>query len=355
MNKSYMPQLDGLRAVAVAAVVIYHWFTPPFALGQWGVTLFFVLSGYLITQTILSLRASGLPLHTAARIFFLRRTLRLFPAFYLVLLVSVLLYDDIRRDWLWYAAYVSNILMEIRPHFSALKASWSLSVEEQYYIVWFFVVMLVPARRLPWIIAVAFVTEPLVRCTWLFPDHQAFRTWTLWANCDGLVLGALLCRLETANKELPLSRAALIALAAALGVLAAALPPQSQWYSPIASVLVSTLCAGIVWHARRPLTGVAGAFLSHGAVVYVGRISYGVYLYHVILPGLVNASGLSHLPGIWRLFEGGSLLGFLVHCTLTIAVASVSFRYFEMPIRRLAAPASAAAVSRGRQIPSTAE
>jgi len=351
MNKSYMPQLDGLRAVAVAGVVIYHWFTPPFALGQWGVTLFFVLSGYLITQTIMSLKASGVPVSTAARIFFVRRTLRLFPAFYLVLLISALLYDDIRRDWVWYAAYVSNILMEIRQHFSALKTSWSLSVEEQYYIVWFFVVMLLPAKRLPWIIALAFITEPLVRCTLIAPDHLAFRTWTLWANCDGLVLGALLSRLEATNKELSLSRAALIALAVAVGVLAALLPPQSQWYSPIASVLVSTLCAGIVWHARRPLAGVAGAFLSNAAVVYVGRISYGVYLYHVLVPGLVNASGLNHLPGMWRLFEPGSLAGFVVHCALTIALASVSFRYFEMPIRRLG---SASPLSRGPQIASTA-
>jgi peptidoglycan/LPS O-acetylase OafA/YrhL len=91
-----------------------------------------------------------------------------------------------------------------------------------------------------------------------------------------------------------------------------------------------------VWHARRPLGGVAGRFLSNLAVVYLGRISYGVYLYHVIVPGLVNALGLARLPGIWRLFEGGSLQGFIAHCAITIALASVSFRYLEMPIRRMA-------------------
>src|SRR5215831_14299990 len=239
MSKTYMPQLDGLRAVAVASVLVYHWFTPPFALGQWGVTLFFVLSGYLITRNIAALRGSGVPVTTAARIFFVRRTLRLFPAFYLVVLLGTLLYDDIRRDWVWYATYLSNILLEIRPHFSALKASWSLSVEEQFYIVWFFVMMCVPAKRLPWIMVLAFVAEPLVRCTWLAPDHPMFRTWTLWANCDGLLLGALLYFLEARGREFPLSGVAAILMAVSLATLAVLVPPQSPAYSPIASVLVS--------------------------------------------------------------------------------------------------------------------
>jgi len=98
--------------------------------------------------------------------------------------------------------------------------------------------------------------------------------------------------------------------------------------------------ATIVWHARQPLGGIVGRALSNAAVVYVGRISYGVYLYHLIIPGVVSALGVSRLPGIWRLFEAGSWLGFFTHCALTIAVASVSFHFFEMPIRRLADPAS---------------
>jgi len=337
-----MPQLDGLRALAVASVLVFHWFKPPFALGQWGVTLFFVLSGYLITRNIAALKASGVPVATAARIFFVRRTLRLFPAYYLVVLLGALLYDDIRRDWAWYAAYLSNVLMEIRPHFSALKASWSLSVEEQFYIVWFFVMMYVPAKRLPWIMGVAFVAEPLARCTWLAPEYSMFRTWTLWANCDGLVLGALLSRLDAGGREFPLSGVAAALMALSLTTLAALVSPQSPGYSPIASVLVSTLCAWIVWRARQGLGGISGRLLSHGAVVYVGRISYGVYLYHVIVPGLSDAMGIQRLPLVWRLFEAGSLHGFIVHCAIVIALAGLSFRYFEMPLRNLATPGTIA-------------
>jgi peptidoglycan/LPS O-acetylase OafA/YrhL len=213
-----------------------------------------------------------------------------------------------------------------------------LSVEEQFYVVWFFVMMYVPAKPLPWIMGVAFVAEPLVRCTWLAPEHTTFRTWTLWANCDGLVLGALLSRLEARGREFPLSGAAAALIALSLTTLAALVSPQSPTYSPIASVLVSTLCAWVVWRARRPLGGIVGRVLSHEAVVYVGRISYGIYLYHVIVPGLSDALGIQRLPLVWRLFEAGSLPGFIVHCAIVIALAGLSFRYFEIPLRNLATP-----------------
>jgi len=335
-DRGYMPQLDGLRAFAVMAVLVFHWFKPPFALGQWGVMLFFVLSGYLITRNIAALKAAGLPTLAAARVFFVRRTLRLFPAYYLVVLIAALLFEDIRRDWAWYVGYVSNLLMELRHQFGPLKASWSLSVEEQFYIVWFFVVMAVPARRLPWIMALAFVAAPLTRCTWLAPDHPTFRTWTLWANCDGLAVGAFLSRLEASGKALPLSRGAVIAMTVAVAVLTATLSPQSPGYSAIAGVLVVVIAGWLVWHARHPLGGIAGAVLSHPWVVWLGRISYGVYLYHVIAPALVHAAGLAKLPLLWRLFQPGTVHGFVVHGAITIALAALSFRYVETPMRRLA-------------------
>jgi peptidoglycan/LPS O-acetylase OafA/YrhL len=163
-----------------------------------------------------------------------------------------------------------------------------------------------------------------------------FRTWTLWANCDGLLLGAFLCRLEASGKDLPLSRTALGPMALALVGLAAILSPQSRWYSPIASVLVAAIAAWLVWHSRHPLGGIAGRVLSHPGVVYLGRISYGVYLYHVITPGLANAIGLTKAPGIWRLFETGTPQGFVAHCAIVVGVAALSYHYFETPIRNLA-------------------
>src|SRR5689334_23327640 len=207
MNKNYMPQLDGLRAFAVASVLVFHWFKPSIALGEWGVTVFFVLSGYLITRNIVALKAAGLPVATAARVFFVRRTLRLFPAYYLTLLLGALLFEDVRREWVWYVAYASNFLLELRQHPIAMTPTWSLAVEEQFYIVWFLLVMIVPARRLPWLMALLIVIAPLLRFASLGGSHPMVGTWTLWARCDALLLGAFLARLEDDGRALPWSRA----------------------------------------------------------------------------------------------------------------------------------------------------
>jgi len=90
--------------------------------------------------------------------------------------------------------------------------------------------------------------------------------------------------------------------------------------------------------------------LSHKAVVYVGRISYGIYLYHMIVPGLGNALSVTRLPLVWRLFEAHSLQGFIAHCVIVIALAGVSFRYFEMPLRSLGARATRAGAKMGQPV-----
>jgi peptidoglycan/LPS O-acetylase OafA/YrhL len=348
MDKGYMPQLDGLRAFAVASVLVFHWFKPSFGLGEWGVTLFFVLSGYLITRNIAALKTAGLPVATAARVFFVRRTLRLFPAYYLTLLLGAFLFEDVRREWAWYVAYASNLLLELRQRPVAMTPTWSLAVEEQFYIVWFLLVMTVPARRLPWLMALLIVMAPMSRWTSLPGSHPMLGTWTLWAHCDALLLGALLARLEDAGKGLPLSAATVIAMALAVGVLTATVSPQSSLYSAVAPLLIAAIATWIVWHARTGFSGAAGTMLSDERVVYIGKISYGVYLYHMVTPAIVETLGITKWPVIWRLFEASSLHGFIVHCTITVALASFSFRYFEMPIRKLAGPRKVSAETVGQ-------
>ena len=131
----YMPQLDSLRAISVLAVLVQHWYGGRFPIGSWGVTVFFVISGYLITQSILRLRDTGLSVPTAALDFFAKRSPRLFPAYYLVLAVGTARYPELRADWPWYAFYLSNYLLDIRQAFSTYTPTWSLAVEEQFYLV----------------------------------------------------------------------------------------------------------------------------------------------------------------------------------------------------------------------------
>src|SRR5262249_15573796 len=155
---NYVPQLDGLRAFAVGAVLIHHFFKPAriggvdFAL--LGVWLFFVLSGFLITGILLRLRDqvdhSGYPSGFALRQFYIRRFLRIFPLYYSVLFMAATIdLGDVRDTILWHLAYISNYLFATRQDWGSITAHfWSLSVEEQFYILWPVLILFAPRRLL---------------------------------------------------------------------------------------------------------------------------------------------------------------------------------------------------------------
>ncbi|MFN7977685.1 MAG: acyltransferase family protein [Vicinamibacterales bacterium] len=150
-SPGYAPQLDGLRAVAVAAVAYSHWlpswqFGVPFGAG---VHLFFVLSGFLITRILIGLREAPSRPAAIGR-FFARRALRLFPAFYTVLACAWIADVPLARaTWTWHASYLSNVyiagLAAWQGHFSHF---WSLAVEEQFYLLWPWIVVWMPTRAL---------------------------------------------------------------------------------------------------------------------------------------------------------------------------------------------------------------
>ncbi len=322
-----MPQMDGLRAIAVLAVLYHHWLSPAWPVGHWGVRLFFVISGYLITKSIIELKHRGTPLWPAARRFFVRRSLRLFPAYYLTVLVGALLYSDVRDLWPWYVAYLSNILMLIEQRWIALTPSWSLAVEEQFYLVWFFVVMLVGRRTRLVLMLAMVVAAPLLRHDALSRDN-VFSILTLWGQCDALAAGALLYEAERSGWRLPGPIRPTLAFAA----IAFAALCIAWLMPPLASVAALGVFASAVWLARAGFDGPAGSALSHRWVVQLGKISYGIYLYHMVVPTLLDwlAAGV---PGLWRLLTPETWSAFVLRSAATLAVAQLSFQYFEQPIR----------------------
>jgi peptidoglycan/LPS O-acetylase OafA/YrhL len=142
----YLPRLDGVRALAVGGVLVTHfmWFLEPIQtmeLGRTGVRLFFVLSGFLITRILLDYR-SRMSVGEAARHFYWRRFLRLAPPFYLAVTVALILnLANMREDWPWHVFYLSNFLLAARGSVEPVGHLWSLAVEEQFYLVWFAVVV----------------------------------------------------------------------------------------------------------------------------------------------------------------------------------------------------------------------
>jgi len=340
------PQLDALRAIAVSAVLIHHFlpvgrFIPEdfLTLGALAVRLFFVLSGYLITGILL--RSRELTFGTALKQFYLRRALRIFPIYYLVLLTLVLVGGSrVRQDILWHLMYLSNILFVRNPGAMGITGHlWTLSVEEQFYFIWPFLILLVPNKYILRVILVAIV----IGVCWTI---VAFRLVALGgpivggiltpACLDSLGIGSLLSFIEN-DQRLRIYRERFLRFAVITGGFIILLQTIIFFGSHLLPLFFSTAYLGVslvfVWlvgRAAQGFGGKLGAFLEWRPLLYIGKISYGVYLYHNFMPRLVseaaNALGLS---------QPGTVLTFLFASALTFLVAAASWHLIERPINRL--------------------
>ncbi len=268
---AYEPTLDGLRAIAVLLVVAFHARVPGFRGGFVGVDIFFVLSGYLITSI----------LRAGVKGFYVRRLLRLAPA-----LLSMLAVYVVAAPFLWplrgflthlreaavAAFYLSDYLRVsgVWP----LRHTWSLAVEAQFYLFWPFVVSRLSERRAPLVLIGSWALLTLWRlfklATWGW-DASFF---PFDSHSTGLVLGALLAYVPARHPALAWpGLAALGALTASLTYLTAVSAAVGLSCAEIATALV-------ILGAASPGPSVARSILAARPLVIVGRLSYGVYLWH---------------------------------------------------------------------------
>jgi peptidoglycan/LPS O-acetylase OafA/YrhL len=321
-----MPQIDGLRAVAVFGVMYQHWFQPYLPIGLSGVMLFFVISGFLITRSIAVLRSRALSLGEAARRFFGRRAIRLFPVYYVLLAVSFLVWPEARSAWVWYATYSSNFYLALQGHWIALTPTWSLCVEEQFYIAWFFAVFLVPWKTLRSALIVMIVLAVAFRFLMLALGW-GMAVYLLPGCMDALAIGALLYMAERHDWSMP-EGSWMVALACLLGsfIAAAGWNANSAISGALHPLFIALAGGWALWKARSGFGGLAGRVLSWRPVTHFGEVSYGIYLYH-ILTGEV----FRHLPVVWHLAKGGWPM-FCVNVLITWAIAAVSYRVMERPL-----------------------
>lgn len=351
----YLPDLDGLRAVAVAAVAWSHWlpawqFGVPFGAG---VHLFFVLSGMLITRILLDLRDEPGRGRAVGR-FYVRRLLRLWPAFYVVLFAAWLAGVPLAAaTWPWHAAYLSNAFIarqgEWQGHFSHL---WSLAVEQQFYLLWPWLVVWAPVRVLPLAFVATVLLGPLSRGV----AAMAGATESFWAlvpggSADSLGLGALIAWLAWAGDRRPTAieggpsagrRAARVwpvAGAAGLGAWLLLAVTEGRGVTWPAGVIIwrqtlqGVVFAWIVWRAVAGFGGAAGPLLRHPVVLAVGRISYGIYLVHPFAPVVLDAA-LQQVG--YRRSENFGPGGRAIAAWLTsVGLATLLWHLVEAPSQRL--------------------
>ena len=352
-QKEYMPQLDSLRTFAVMAVLVEHFTTKAaqfgIHFGPIGVRLFFVLSGFLITGILLRCKSAiedkRLTIRSAAGHFYIRRSLRIFPIYYLTLgVVMIVGQPPIRDTIIWHLTYTSNILFAKAnltiPHFNHV---WSLSVEEQFYLVWPWIILPVPRKQLTRVIMITIIIAPLFRLFCLIHYGAAFSPrGTLTFDClDSLGLGALLAlysqRAEAgqASKAFQLFRRHGLWIWIGLFViylLGSSLDVTKYTRGVLGELMYSLL---FVWLVARAATGFQGGFarrlMENGLLMYLGRISYGIYLYHnmmpIITPKLFTSLHFSYPQNI--------SLQFVILFTVTVLVAMMSWYLIERPLNNL--------------------
>jgi len=353
-----MPQLDGVRAVAAGMVVCYHFYGPArqyIQLGSIGVRIFFVLSGFLITGILLRTRlATEAPGDAsrgmALRRFYIRRFLRIFPLYYFALgLAWHFKVDGAREGIAWHVAYLSNVRFFLEN--AAHPGEWggrvahfsSLAVEEQFYLIWPWVIFFAPRRWLPAIALGTAAFGPVFRYV-VFSATGNDITSVLLPGCvDSLALGAYLAMSVLPEFEShPLIRPAgpaLLWTGGALFVAYQAAERAGGWWTfrqVSFDLAIALLGTWVVAKAARGISGPAWRLLGSTPVRYLGTISYGIYVYHLILPAMLPriAGRLGH-PDFFAPLVDQSLPFFAFYGITTIIVAAVSWHAFEAPINRL--------------------
>jgi peptidoglycan/LPS O-acetylase OafA/YrhL len=351
-----MVQLDALRAFAVLAVLASHFspgtskfftFTRLIDLGGLGVRLFFVLSGFLITGILLRSKSycekDGLSVLHAFRQFYARRVLRIFPLFYLVLgLAAVLNIPPVRQTFAWHATFLTNFYIFLHGFNHPTNHFWSLAVEEQFYLAWPWVILLLSRRRLRAAILVTIAVGPVFRLFFGL-GTGSYATPYLPLSClDTLGVGALLAlrKDQIANpqcRKYPFGKAGLLLGFAALAVfiLLGSMHQGRIIGYAIFDVGAALLAGWVVLRASTGFRGPIGKLLEAKPLIYLGTISYGIYVYHKFIPyvmykilGFRSIVDVLGLPNAWpldSLLKGG----------ITVFVAALSWHYFERPINNL--------------------
>ena len=333
----YRRDIDGLRAVAVIAVVLFHFGVPGFSGGFVGVDVFFVISGYLITSIIWRQRE-------AARFsfveFWARRARRILPALF-VMMAAVLAvgwflmapkdYEELGRSVRYQVMFVSNLLfMRQEGYFDAasdlkpLLHTWSLAVEEQFYIVFPLLLTLLSSRFKHWRLALfSLLLVSFGLSVWAVAQHPEKAFFLLPMRAWELLAGAMLAIAPASQKRLTPAAAQAISLLGMGLILVAVFGYDNSTPFPGAAALLPVLgVVALIWANEHQSTWV-GRVLSTRLMVGLGLISYSWYLWHWPVFVFGSYAGAEEF--------GPVLTGGLI--ALTLILGYLSWRFVETPFR----------------------
>jgi peptidoglycan/LPS O-acetylase OafA/YrhL len=321
----YIPALDGLRALAIGIVVLHHSNAHALPGGWMGVDVFFVLSGYLITSILLNeIKQSG---EISLRNFYIRRALRLTPP---LVLLAIFQFGrapfshhpgEIVEGTIVALFYLENWngVFHFAP-WDAVGHTWSLATEEQFYWLWPLLLPLILRRRpIAWLVGASLFMAASRVIFWGLDAPYEFVQCFLGERPVGLLIGCALAFLPISEWRLSSG----YGLAAIVALVALAFASETTQILFISAPLAASLATAVlIVCLQRP--GLLTDCLSVGPVRYIGKISYGLYLYH--LPIFI-------VGGITR--AGSPLTHVVVAIAFSVLLATLSYEFVEKPILRL--------------------
>jgi peptidoglycan/LPS O-acetylase OafA/YrhL len=348
--RRFMPELDTLRGIAVLGVLFYHGFQSAYGYGRlrytgaasdflfatqfgvFGVNLFFVLSGFLITGILLDSKSSP----DYYRRFYTRRALRILPAYYLLLILLGLLGQTSKAFLGLSFIYLSNVtdFFGVSMDYGPL---WTLAVEEHYYILWPTVVRKLRVRHLA-IFSLAICTLiPIARAISFHYGYTTGLDWYTWFVADGLAEGsllALLLRTSISRKQVAAGSASLLALVPAVLIAGAPLgilTRQKLLGAALQLTLVNTFFVGLLLLFFLLGTGSRKRFVNSSILQFFGYISYALYLVHIMVFRIYDK--ITRI--FWPLLQpseghlGLIVLRFVVVGGTAVGLSYISRRYYE--------------------------
>ncbi len=356
----HYPALDGLRGVAILWVMTYHLYyydganplglalRALFGVGWAGVDLFFAISGFLITGILLDSRGED----GGLRRFFIRRALRIAPAYYAVITLLLLTGLGLRfsgtvpsdgdfcspeKVWIHYL-YLSNFAVALYGEgWTCFDIAWSLAVEEQFYLVLPFIVAMVGAIGVRRVMLFSLIAAPILRLATFWASGDPLPAYVLlFCRMDALAFGgmiALSLRGSSSGASIFGRRFALLFVA---GALALSLGSRIEgWFVFAGYSLVAMACAAAVARVVTQNNGTLSSALQHPWLRHAGQLSYGLYLWHLFAREAVDRATGGDLLRDSRDDFSTAMLRFLLCLLVSFALARMSWVWIETPFLRL--------------------
>lgn len=357
-DKKYYSQIDGLRFISIFCVLIQHFITPKishyFLTGKAGVDLFFVISGFLITENLIKLKNRH-SFKRGVEIFYIRRVLRIFPLYYLYWIILFIFFfqliDAYKYYGLFYLLNFYDIYHDLVPVTGHL---WSLSVEEQFYIIWPFVIFWAPGNKLKYIVVATIIGSLLFSLINYNHEIQVYNYFHTFSCSVALLTGAIIAVLKQEN--IPLLKR-LIKIAGYLAPLMLFsillvsilnklnyLEERDTFFIRIFMSVIGLYVVGTT--SLGSFNGRFGSFLDNNFVRKIGQMAYGIYIFHYLAYTILNPYLIQFHEYVFSGYDDGNIIFKLMrynptivffpfHVMAVLLLAWLSYTYFETRVLQL--------------------